>query len=112
MCFIPSFALDVFPTSLESAVREDCQVNVSGSREIRLHERWRRARKHSPADPGKRAGVNAGALPSLAAAEEADGDGAGSLTMAMCDASDLRGPYRSYRLGLPLIGRFRVLASS
>ena len=70
---------------------------------------------HPARDPpiqGKRAGVNAGAFPALEAAEEADGGGAGSLKMAMCDASDLRGAYGSYRLGLPFVGRFRVLARS
>ena len=70
---------------------------------------------HPARDPpiqGKSTGVNAGALPALAAAAEADGGGAGSLTIAMCDASDLRGAYESYGLGLPFMGRFRVLASS
>ena len=70
---------------------------------------------HPARDPptqGKSAGVNAGAFPALAAAEEVDGGGAGSLTIAMCDTSDLRGPYGSYRLGLPFAGRFRVLANS
>ena len=70
---------------------------------------------HPARDPptqGKSAGVNAGGFPPLAAAEEADGGGAGSLTIAMCDTSDLRGAYASYRLGLPFVGRFRVLASS
>ena len=70
---------------------------------------------HPARDPpihGKRAGVNAVALPALAAAEEADGGGAGSLTIAMDDASDLSGEYGSYRLGLSFVARFRVLASS
>jgi len=56
--------------------------------------------------------VNAGALPALAAAEEAEGGGAGSLTIAIDDASDLRGAYGSYRLGPSFEGRFRVLDSS
>lgn len=100
MCFIPSFALDFFPTGLERAIRENRQDNVSGCREIRLHKgRGELANTYPARDPpiqGKRAGVNAGALPALAAAaEEADGGGAGSLTIAMDDASDLRGAYGS-----------------
>jgi hypothetical protein len=71
---------------------------------------------HPARDPpiqGKRAGVNAGALPAFVAAEEADGGGAGSLIIAIDDASDLRGAYGSYRLlEPPFVGLSRVLASS
>ena len=51
--------------------------------------------------------MNAGALPALAATEEADGSGTGSLTIAMDGASDLRGAYESHRFRLPHVGRFR-----
>ena len=51
------------------------------------------------------------ALLAVAVGEEADRGGTGSLNIAMDDASDLKGAWGSYRLGLPFVGRFRVLIS-
>lgn len=97
---------------------KECRlVNVSGDMEYNCTKSGKELETTHPArEPptqGKRAGVNAGALPALAAAEEVEGGGAGSFIIAIDDSSDLRGAYGSYRrLGPLVVGRFRVLDSS